>query len=239
MSGKDGIRHDDVIKDDEAVSAWLDGGLDKDGAAAMEEMAAMNEGVALRAARLRHMDDLVRSAIPEEDSVPRALLDRLGIGQPIKSGAKVVDLAQARASRDARRSPVTPRPRIAALSGGWRVAAQVTLVVGLGLAGIVYLGRGDDAGMRAVSGPRAVYTALGDATATKSTANAVVMFAADVDAAEGRAIFSRVGASVVSGPSAGGAWQLAIDPAKRSDVLAGLRQRGDVTMAEPLDGEQP
>jgi hypothetical protein len=113
------------------------------------------------------------------------------------------------------------------------------LVIGIGLAGTVYLGRGNDGTPQAAYDNKAEYTALGDATGANSSANAVVMFAGDVDADEGRAIAAHAGASVISGPSSSGAWQLAIDPAKRAAVLERLRRHSDVTMAEPLDGAQP
>ncbi|HXD03135.1 MAG TPA: hypothetical protein VN627_07485, partial [Novosphingobium sp.] len=67
------------VPDDQQLSAWLDGGLDDDGNAKMADLAARNEDVASRAARLRHMDELVRAAVPAEEEIPAELLTRLGL----------------------------------------------------------------------------------------------------------------------------------------------------------------
>lgn len=219
---------------DAEISAWLDGSLDQDGMARMDRLAQDEPGIVLRAERMRHLDDLVRTAVPLEDDVPQALLERLGLAAPAApASAQVIDLAAARS----RRAAGTPAPRARGLAGGFgRMAAGFALVAGLGLGIAVWFGAGGNPADRPA---RADYTALGDAARpgqAAAPANAIVMFSAGLPAAQARAILHGSGAQIVAGPSAAGAWQLALAPGRRDAALAALRRRADVRLAEPLDG---
>lgn len=220
---------------DEQLSAWLDGGLDAEGHAKMADLAARNEDVAARAARLRHMDELVRAAVPEEDEVPAELLARLGLAAPAPGSAapagKVIDLAAARAARSA------PAPaRRPWFTGMGRIAAQLVLISGLGLGVMLALGHN-----RQPASPQASadYRVLGDASRAAPAANALVRFGPGVSAAKASALTREAGASLVGQPSAAGIARIAIDPERRDAVLAKLRATPGVILAEPLDGTRP
>lgn len=224
---------------DEDLSAWLDGGMDKDGADRMANLAASDESVAHRASRLRRIDDLVRTAVPLDEDVPEDLLVRLGLSPATPAASNVIDLAAARSSRAASGAGDRTSRCFAALDGGWRIAAQVVLVLGVGLTGSLWYGSTRDR----PGEPKAEYTALGDAPSPGSEAvvqaNALVMFGPGVGKDSARAIMTEAGARVISGPSGNGVWQVAIKPSSRDAVLAKLRDRDDVTMAESLGGGQP
>lgn len=231
---------------DEQLSAWLDGGLDDDGNAKMTDLAARNEDVARRAERLRRMDELVRAAVPEEDTVPAKLLARLGLAPQATDSApqvadsvggpaaEVIDLASARAAREARVAAARPARFFGAkFFGLGRMAAQLLLVIGLGLGGLLAWNTGRDA---ASPERPAEYRVLGDSSRAAPPANALVRFAPDVDAAAASRLARDAGASLVSAPSAAGTARLAIEPGRRAVVLARLRDTPGVIMAEPLDG---
>ena len=223
---------------DERLSAWLDGALEQDEAAAMEHLAASDETLARRAARLRGIDDLVRSAVPLDDALPPELLDRLGFGPEGPASGEVVDFAAARARRDARTRPAGKAGAAQRRFGsGWRRVAGFALLVAAGLSSMTLLGIGG----RSTTRTGAEYTALGDASrpdALGAGANAVVMFDASVSARKARAIGEGHGARLIAGPSSTGAWQFAIPAGRRAEVLSRLRARPDVTLAEPLDGNR-
>ena len=229
---------------DEQLSAWLDGGLDADGNAKMADLAARNEDVAARAARLRRMDELVRAAVPEEETIPPELLARLGLAQPEAASAapaaQVIDLAAARAARPAP-APASaparaPAPR-AWFTGMGRIAAQLVLISGLGLGVMLALGHDrQPATPGAPTEASADYRVLGDASRAAPAANALVRFAPGIDAAQAAALARTAGASMVGAPSAAGTARLAIAPARRDAVLARLRATPGVILAEPLDG---
>lgn len=219
---------------DMELSAWLDGGLDKDRVTAMEGLLAWDANSAMRAERFRHVDSLVRAAVPMEDSVPDALLERLGLSG--QAGGKVVDLAAVRA----RRAQAQVRPsRWFAGAGLTRAAAGVTLAAGLGIASLVLT---PNRPVDLASGEtRGDYTTLSDASrpVPKITPNAIAMFAHGTAPARARAIITASGASIVSGPTAGDVWQLAITAGHEPAVLSGLRAHPEVTLAEHLDGARP
>jgi len=233
MSSDDRKGHD--LPGDEQLSAWLDGGLDADGNAKMADLAARNEDVAARAARLRRMDELVRAAVPEEEAVPAELLARLGLAAPAAGSAApaadVIDLAAARAARTA--PAPAPRPWF---TGMGRIAAQLVLISGLGLGIMLALGHNRQPAAPQVS---ADYRVLGDASRAAPPANALVRFGPGVSAAEASALTREAGGSLVGQPSATGTARLAIDPARRDAVLARLRATPGVILAEPLDGTRP
>ncbi|MDF8331750.1 hypothetical protein [Novosphingobium cyanobacteriorum] len=210
--------------DDARLSAWIDGMLDEQGDEAMRELIAGNAVAAARADRLRHMDALVRQAVPQEDELPAGLLARLGLADaPAQESSNVVSLASARDARVA-------KPVAAPANRLWRIAAQVALVGGVGLTLATFA---------VPHGPKpdeADYRALSNASrSAPADVNALVVFAPGTDEARARALSGKVGARLVGAPNDAGAWKLAIDPARRDAVLAGLRADPQVTMAEPVD----
>jgi len=238
---------------DEQITAWLDGALAAEEASLMEALMDGSPVLAARAARLRHIDELVRRTVPLEDSLPAELLARLGLPAPAQPDAEpdnraaVIDLAAARAVRAEARSAHVgwggrrALLRITAFTGGWRVAAQLLLVLGLGVSAIHWLNRpASDPGPAPVD---PAYHALADAPSlgavANESANAVMLFAEPGDAAGARAIAASVGAQIVGEQTRGGVWRLKIDPAQRDRVLAELRGLPQVRMAEPIEGATP
>lgn len=215
------------------ISAWLDGMMDKDGALAMTELAASDETMAARAERLRHIDDLVRSAVPAEEAIPPELLERLGLSG-VATADKVVNLAAARKERGRRAEARAARTAPVGRNGLWRIAAQVALVAGLGASLALW-----NASSNTRQGD-ASYRTLSDAAQPAALrANAMVVFAPGVDAAGARAIAAGAGARLIGEPNAAGAWKLALAPARRDAVLAALRADDRVTLAEAMDGQVP
>lgn len=212
---------------DEALGAWLDGELDKKGAADMAEIVARDDRAAVRVQRISQLDDLVRRAVPEEE-IPEALLRRLALSEPTDS-AQIVSLdaaRQARTRQSGATRPVTGRIPL------MRVAAQVTLIVGLGIGAMLWQGR-----VETVGGD-AAYRTLSDA-AKPAPANGVVVFTAGTDTATAQAIARSAGARLVGPPNEAGAWRLVAPTGKRDAILAVLREDERVTLAEAIDGPQP
>lgn len=215
------------MPDDEALGAWLDGELNEDGAAEMAKLIASDEDLAMRAERIRHLDALLRQAVPEEE-VPAALLERLGLAEAPAS-ATVVDMVAVRQARaEAAAIPVQAvRP-----SNLLRLAAQVALVAGLGLAVLLWQSPGGDANKDA---PYRTLSNAGKAT----PANGMVMFAPGTDAVTARSIARSAGATLVGGPNEAGAWKLDMPVGRRDTILASLRNDKRVTLAEAIDGHTP
>jgi negative regulator of sigma E activity len=221
----------DEMPDDETIAAWLDGALDAEGAQRMTDLAAHDEAFARRAARLNHLDDLVRAAVPAEPEIPAALLERLGLAPDAPAGASVVDIADARQARAARNA-AAPVPARQGRGAFFRIAAQVALIAGLGLAVVVISRPGERAAY-----PAADFGALGTAPdAAAREANALVKFAPGVAADEAGRIAGASGLRLLGKPNAAGAWKAAIAPGRRAAALAALRGDGRVMMAEPIDG---
>lgn len=231
------MKPDDQMPTDEMISAWLDGTLDDEGARRMTDFAARDETFARRAERLRQIDNLVRAAVPAEPELPADLLERLGLA-PARAAAPattwpsagVVDLAAARQERAARNAAPTQFPAVR--SGFFRMAAQLALVAGVGLA-VVVVSRPTDR----IEGPAADYRALGSAPdAVAKNANALVKFAPGVAAADAGKIASAAGVQLLGSPSQAGAWKAFVAPGKRAAALDALRSQPLVIMAEPIDG---
>ena len=230
-----------MIPDDTMISAWLDGTLDqngdKDGAARMTELAAKDEAFALRVQRLRHLDDLVRAAVPAEPDIPAALLQRLGLAEAAR-GATVVDIAAARQAR-ANRQAALASPSRFGRDAFVKVAAQVAIIAGAGLVVAVFNlpGRHPATGS---SGPAAEYRALGSAPdAAASAVNALVKFAPGVATGEAQQIAQAAGVRLIGTPNAAGAWKAMVAPGRRDAVLGALRTDQRVALAEPVDGAAP
>jgi anti-sigma factor RsiW len=83
------------------------------------------------------------------------------------------------------------------------------------------------------------YRALGSAP-TAAPGNALVMFRPDTRDGDLRAALTKVGARIVDGPTASGAYVVRIAPAGRAQALDGLRATPQIVLAEPIDpGSQP
>jgi len=229
---------DDTPPDDGMISAWLDGTLDEDGTARMTELAANDEAFALRVQRLRHLDDLVRAAVPAEPDIPAALLARLGLERlglaEAPASSAVVDLAAVRRERASRLAEPAPLSRFGR-SAFLKVAAQVAIVAGIGLSVAVFNLPGQKAG-----DPAADYRALGSAPdAAAQEANALVKFAPGLGAADAQRIAATAGVRLVGTPNAAGAWKAVVTPGRRDAVLDALRADPQVLLAEPVDGATP
>lgn len=214
--------------EDEKLSAWIDGALDEEEARQLATLAAQDAELAGRAGQLRRIDELVKSAVPEEE-VPQDLLERLGLAG--RAGTNVVNLAAERSRRLAEPAAAAPQ-RPAARFWDSRKVAAILVLVATGLATASWL----NAPQQRQAEPS--YRVLGDAPQAAVSTNALVMFTGDVDTGKARAIVASAGGSIAGGRTAAGAWKLAFDPVRRDAALAALRSRDDVTMAEPLDGEQ-
>lgn len=219
---------------DAEIGAWVDGALDSEGAARMSELVASDEAVALRALRLRHIDGLVRAAVPRDDDIPAELLARLGLAG-MDGAADVSSIAAARLARESK-AAARAAPRWLDSAGWRRIAAQVALVLGLGTGAAIWL-----APHGSTSGD-AAYRTLGDrpaADAAQADINALLVFAEGTNAATARRIAQDAGARLVGTPSDAGAWQAAITPSRRDAVLEVLRRDDRVALAEAIDGSRP
>ena len=123
----------------------------------------------------------------------------------------------------------------AAISG-WRTMKRpaVAMLMAAQLA-IVVLTAGT---VRYFAQPDAAYRALGSAPVTAS-ANAVVIFQPQTREEQLRRLLNASGAELVGGPTDADAYVLHIAPSGRAAALAELRDRPEVVMAEPIDGQTP
>ncbi|MFM9934897.1 MAG: hypothetical protein ACKVOL_01720 [Novosphingobium sp.] len=223
--------------DDDMIYAWLDGALDKDGAQQMTDVAANDETFALRVERLRHLDDLVRAAVPTEPEITAALLERLGLADA-PTQCTVIDFAaakQARGSRPVSGLEASTGPSRFGRAAFLKVAAQVAIIAGLGLSVAVFTVPGQKA-----AEPAADYRVLGfvpDAAARK--ANALVKFVPGLAPAEAARIAAAAGVQLVGAPNAAGAWKAVAAPGRREAVLEALRADRRVSLAEPIDQAVP
>lgn len=108
---------------------------------------------------------------------------------------------------------------------GWGVAATFAVV-----AGVSWLPQ--------AQGPQ--YHVLGEAPSSvpgpEQGGNVVVVFHPDTTERQMRETLTAGGARLVDGPTAAGGYVLAVPAAKRAAVLAALRARANVVLAEPIDG---
>jgi hypothetical protein len=214
---------------DDQISAWLHGSVDAAEDARIGGLIANDPQLSARAAQLGHLDDLVRQAVPLEESLPPELMARLGLDIGAADRDNVISLAAVRAARVEKAASTSARTP-AFTSKVWRIAAQVALVVGVGVtAGQWILTPQGQV-------PEASYRTLGDAPGTEASVNALVKFATATDANEARALASRAGARIIGTQTEAGAWRLAVEPARRDAALQMLRAMPQVSMAEPIDG---
>lgn len=207
---------------DEQISAWLDGALPDPEALALEAALERDAGLAERVARLESNDDLLRTALPLDENVPQELLARLGLAEePVP---RVVDIASARQKRAARATGGWGWT-LGMRSAGWRIAAQVLVVVGLGSTVVHWSNvRGPD---------EAPYRTLGDPV-KPAPGNAIIMFRSDIDDRQARDLIASMGSKVVGNPTAAGAYRVLIAANQRDAVLTRLRALPEVQLAEPV-----
>jgi len=125
-------------------------------------------------------------------------------------------------------APAPPQrlPRRFAVRAGWMLGAQAALLL-LGVGVVLHY--------RQPSAPRDdAYHALGS-SAARPTGNMLVMFAPETHAESLRRAIAASNARLVDGPTAAGAYLLAIAPDRRDAALARLRADPAVVMAEPVD----
>lgn len=215
---------------DEQISAWIDGCLPEAEATAFRAALAADPSLAERVEHQRHNDEQLRAAFPVDNSISPELLARLGLAEPAaQPQAQVIDLATAREQRSAKPGGGSGKRW---QFEGWRVAAQLLLVVGLG--GIFM---SQWVGGPATPGHEPAYRTLGSSTPTLP-ANGIVMFRAEVSTPEIHRLVDQAGARLVGGPTSVNAYRIAIRKDRRDDVLARLRALPQVQMAEPIDGEK-
>jgi len=111
---------------------------------------------------------------------------------------------------------------------GWMLAAQAAVLV-LGVGVVLHLQRQAPS----VATPQP-YHALG-APQQGQAGNILVMFAPDTREPALRKAIEASGARLVDGPTAAGAYLLAIAPGERAAALARLRAQAGVTLAQPVD----
>jgi hypothetical protein len=68
--------------------------------------------------------------------------------------------------------------------------------------------------------------------------NIIVIFRPDSPEQAFRTTIDAVGARLVDGPTAAGAYVLAVPDDRRQAALAALRKRADIVLAQPIDGER-
>jgi anti-sigma-K factor RskA len=108
---------------------------------------------------------------------------------------------------------------------GWAVAAQFVMLLLLGSVLVMRL-----------PGQPARYQALGAAPAPAAAiGNLVIIFRPDTPERDLRAILTSNSLRLVDGPTAADAYVLRVAPARRAAVLATLRARREVVLAEPID----
>jgi hypothetical protein len=163
----------------------------------------------------RHLADAVARDTGETGDSWAAMAARLDA----TSSVSVATAAQRRRTRDplraARRAVMRPRTL------RWVVAAQFVAMLALGAQTLTQ--RSD--------GRPGAYHVLGDAGATHS-GNVLAMFRPEASEAAFRRALQASGARLVDGPTASGAYVLAVPGGA---ALARLRRDADVTMAEPIE----
>jgi hypothetical protein len=120
-------------------------------------------------------------------------------------------------------------PRSFLRRAGWMLGAQAAVLV-LGLGMVLHFQRQSSP---SVAIPQS-YHALG-APQQGPAGNILVMFAPDTREPALRKAIEASGARLVDGPTAAGAYLLAIAPGERAAALARLRAQAGVTLAQPVD----
>lgn len=85
--------------------------------------------------------------------------------------------------------------------------------------------------------PPSDYRTLG-APAARASGNLIVIFRPDTSERSLRFTLDRAGARLADGPTAAGAYVLAVAPARRDAVLAELRARPSIVLAQPIEPDR-
>lgn len=113
------------------------------------------------------------------------------------------------------------------LSSGWGKAAQLALAAAAAVTIVVIAVPND-------RGKDSEYRLLGSDEAS-AQGNAIVLFSPDTAERDLRAALEHVGARLVGGPTASGAYIVQVPEQRRAEALAGLRALPQVVLAEPVD----
>lgn len=106
---------------------------------------------------------------------------------------------------------------------GWALAAPLAVAAS---AALVFIGSPQPA-------PAPEYRLLGS-PAPRTSGNAIVLFAAETTEHELRSALGQIGARIVDGPTASGAYVIAVSESGRDGALEQLRKVPQVTLAEPI-----
>ncbi|MBL8771698.1 MAG: hypothetical protein JNK30_09985 [Phenylobacterium sp.] len=197
---------------DDALMAYLDGEADPDRARQIEAELASNAALRVRLDAMAARDRAVRGAFDAllDRPAPDAMAARI---RAIAAGDNVVSLGARQAVR----------PRRAWVAAA--LAAQAALLAGA----VVVLSPARETGAS-----DAEYKALSSA-ARSDAPNVMIMFAPNATEAQLRDTLAGVEGRVVGGPNAAGAWLVRVPAASRDRILPQLRQRPEVSLAEPVD----
>lgn len=165
-----------------------------------------------------------RAELESERTLSAAFLDLSDAAFPPQGAARPRDLVAAR-RRSGPRSwwPSTASGRLAA------IAASQLLIVGAALAVYGGLSRPADG----------TYHVLSASAPGPAPGNVIVIFRPDMTEQALRTTLSGAHARIVDGPTAAGAYVLAVAPAQRGAVLAQLRAQSGVVLAQPIDAPAP
>jgi anti-sigma factor RsiW len=195
---------------EELIPWYLTGQLDDEDLAMVEHHLSSCAHCRRQLAAERRMIDEFAQLSPQIDSGWARLRQRIDVPQPRE---RLWDKLRGQA---AELWESLSRPAIATLA-----VAQLAFVVAAG-AILLSLGQPD-------------YRTLGSAPAPAS-ANVIAMFRAETTEAQLRDLLQSNGASLVDGPTAGGAYLLRVQASSRPQVVARLRGDRHVLMAQPIDG---
>jgi len=195
---------------EELIPWYLTGQLDDEDLAMVEHHLSSCAHCRRQLAAERRMIDEFAQLSPQIDSGWARLRQRIDVPQPRE---RLWDKLRGQA---AELWESLSRPAIAPLA-----VAQLAFVVAAG-AILLSLGQPD-------------YRTLGSAPAP-SSANVIAMFRAETTEAQLRDLLQSNGASLVDGPTAGGAYLLRVQASSRPQVVARLRGDRHVLMAQPIDG---
>jgi hypothetical protein len=195
---------------EELIPWYLTGQLDDEDLAMVEHHLSSCAHCRRQLAAERRMIDEFAQLSPQIDSGWARLRQRIDVPQPRE---RLWDKLRGQA---AELWESLSRPAIATLA-----VAQLAFVVAAG-AILLSLGQPD-------------YRTLGSAPAP-SSANVIAMFRAETTEAQLRDLLQSNGASLVDGPTAGGAYLLRVQASSRPQVVARLRGDRHVLMAQPIDG---
>jgi len=209
---------------EELIPWYLTGQLDDEDLAMVEHHLSSCAHCRRQLAAERRMIDEFAQLSPQIDSGWARLRQRIDVPQPRE---RLWDKLRGQA---AELWESLSRPAIATLA-----VAQLAFVVAAG-AILLSLSQPDyAAGAILLSLGQPDYRTLGSAPAP-SSANVIAMFRAETTEAQLRDLLQSNGASLVDGPTAGGAYLLRVQASSRPQVVARLRGDRHVLMAQPIDG---